>query len=481
MPDTRCVKSAGYFLPVDSPVLKEIKQRYKCNNPAYAQAHALHNKGRYVSIPDEHVYACQMIPLWHQWGGGLMVPRGINLKKYGDLRHIDSTSRVKSSHPFMFNKGIKLRDYQNEAVQKWFDAKRNGIIVAPCGAGKTMMGLGAIIRCDMKTIVLVHTSDLASQWKERIASQLRIVKDYDCFDAATVSMYGNGKKDDSGDIVIASFQTLARMRFDELLEFGKQFGLCIVDEAHHVPASTFSAVMFGMPAKYRLALTATPDRPDGLSDIMYWHFGKAVKEIHTKDLIKQGSVLAPVVEFTPTYWEPKVKKQDWMKMINEMCADDKRNNQILDMVESFIKDGRQVLVLSDRVQHCVDMADDLANRGMAAASLVGSMTKKQRAEVLSAADERRLEVIFATTVADEGLDLPGLDTLILTTPTKSMGRIQQRIGRIMRRADNKKKPIVIDLVDAAPGIYNMHYKRSRFYKGIGCKVKTIAEVLGHEV
>ena len=483
MPDTRCVKSAGYFLPVDSPVLKEIKQRYKCNNPAYAQAHALHNKGRYVSIPDEYVYACQTIPLWHKWGGGLMIPRGIDLNRYKGLEHISATT-FGLAPSFMFREGIELRDYQRDAIHKWQEAGCEGIIVAPCGAGKTMMGLGAMQICDQKTIVLVHTSDLASQWKDRIAAQLTTEDGSSLVptgDDVKVTMYGNGKKDDSGDIVIASFQTLARMRFDELLEFGKQFGLCIVDEAHHVPASTFSAVMFGMPAKYRLALTATPDRPDGLSDIMYWHFGKAVKEIHTKDLIKQGSVLAPVVEFTPTYWEPKVKKQDWMKMINEMCADDKRNDQILDMVESFIKDGRQVLVLSDRVQHCVDMADDLANRGMAAASLVGSMTKKQRAEVLSAADERRLEVIFATTVADEGLDLPGLDTLILTTPTKSMGRIQQRIGRIMRRADNKKKPIVIDLVDAAPGIYNMHYKRSRFYKGIGCKVKTIAEVLGHEV
>ena len=84
-------------------------------------------------------------------------------------------------------------------------------------------------------------------------------------------------------------------------------------------------------------------------------------------------------------------------------------------------------------------------------------------------------------MADEGLDLPGLDTLILTTPTKSMGRIQQRIGRIMRRADNKKEPVVIDLVDGASSLYHMHYKRSRFYDGLGCKVKTIAEVAGYDV
>jgi len=107
------------------------------------------------------------------------------------------------------------------------------------------------------------------------------------------------------------------------------------------------------------------------------------------------------------------------------------------------------------------------------------MTKKQRAEVLDLADKREIKALFATTVADEGLDLPGLDTLILTTPTKSMGRIQQRIGRIMRRADNKKDPVVIDLVDAASSLFHMHKRRSRFYNGIGCKIKSIAEVAGY--
>jgi len=476
MQDNRCVKSGGFFIPMNSPVIDTIKNTYKCNNPAYAQAHALRDRGRWVDVPPEHVYACQTIPLWHKWGGGLMIPRGIDLSQYGDLQHVSATS-TGLSPSYMFREGIELRDYQKDAINKWQEAGCQGIIVAPCGAGKTMMGLGAMQICDQKTIVLVHTSDLAVQWKERIAAQLTtedgtglVPTGYD----VKVTMYGNGKKDDTGAIVIASFQTLARMRFDELLEFGKQFGLCIVDEAHHVPASTFSAVMFGMPARARLALTATPDRPDGLSDIMYWHFGKAVAEIHTKDLIKNGNVLAPVVKFHKTGWKPK-RDRDWMKMINEMCSDDFRNDQILDMVESFINDGRQVLVLSDRVQHCVDMADDLANRGIAAASLVGRMTKKQRAQVLADANNRELEAIFATTVADEGLDLPSLDTLILTTPTKSMGRIQQRIGRIMRIADEKLQPLVIDLVDEPPALFYMHKKRSRFYTSIGCDVHPIGK------
>ena len=160
-------------------------------------------------------------------------------------------------------------------------------------------------------------------------------------------------------------------------------------------------------------------------------------------------------------------------MINDMCASKDRNEQILAIVEKMVSDGRQILVLSDRVQHCIDLAEETANRGMSSATLVGKMTKKQRQEVLREADDRVISALFATTVADEGLDLPGLDTLMLTTPTKSMGKIQQRIGRIMRRAENKKTPIVIDLVDATkPSLYASQ-RRSRFYEQVGCTVEAI--------
>ena len=470
MEDRRCVRSGGYFIPIDSPYLNTIKNKYTCDNPAFAQAHALRDKGKWVNIPDAQVYACQTIPIWHRWGGGLMIPRGIDLSEY-DFRHIDRTSapeqRIEDTELELAD-GIKLRDYQQEGVDA-FAREGQGVIVAPCGAGKTMMGIGAMVEKSTRTVILVHTKDLAEQWKSRIEAQVRTQYG----DAPTVSLWPGKKRDLSGQVVIAMFQSLAKLRFNELLEFGKNFGLCIVDEAHHVPASTFSSVMMGMSAKYRLALTATPDRPDGLSDILYWHFGKTLKRIETADLIEAGRVLAPTVHFFATLWKPNVFGE-WTKLIKAMVEDEERNDKILDLVERFAVDGRQVLVLSDRVNHCERLAEATANRGISAATLVGKMTKNQRAEVLELAEKRELKAVFATTVADEGLDLPGLDTLILTTPTKSMGRIQQRIGRIMRFAEDKKEPIVVDCVDAVKSLFYMHNKRSRFYKELGCKVKEIS-------
>lgn len=471
MSDNRCVTSGGYFIPINSPAIDAIKNRYKCKNPAHAQAYALRDKGKWVNIPDEHVYACRAIPLWHEWGGGQMIPRGISLADYG-LQHIDRTTFPKlrtEDERLQFSEDIQLRDYQAEGVDALV-RQSQGLIVAPCGAGKTMMGIGAMLRFETRTVILVHTNDLAEQWRQRIEAQVKT----ETGKVPNVTMWGGSKKDDTGQIVIAMFQSLSKMRFDDMLEFGKLFGVCIVDEAHHVPATTFSEVMMGMPARIRLALTATPDRPDGLSDILYWHFGDTLKRITTPDLIENGNVLAPRVYFHQTYWKPDGQKE-WVKMINDMCFDDDRNLQILSMVNDLVGNGRQVLVLSDRVQHCIDLAEAAANRGISAATLVGKMTKKQRAEVLHLANDREIKALFATTVADEGLDLPGLDTLILTTPTKSMGRIQQRIGRIMRRADDKKEPLVIDLVDRSKPLYYMHRKRSRFYKEVGCNVDDLGE------
>ena len=469
MTDLRCVVGGGWFLPPGSPYMDQLRAKYTCPNPQYNQAMALRKKGKWVEVPDDKVYACKMIPLRHKWGMGLMVPRGIALEQEADvaLHSVMSFPELRESDAKLrLAEGMRLRPYQKEAVDAVAD-NYNGLIIAPCGAGKTMIGLGAMTMFDTRIVVLVHTQDLAQQWKQRIEAQLRTSNG----DVPKVSICGDGKRDDSGQIVIAMFQSLAKGRWEEVQDWGKQFGMCIVDEAHHVPASTFSKVMMSMPAKVRIGLTATPDRPDGLGAMLGWHFGRQLFRITTKELIDKGRVMRPDVRFERTRFTPP--QIDWPKLINKTCEDIDRNEQILDMVESFITDGRQVLVLSDRVQHCIDMAEHIANRGMSAAALVGKMTRKQRAEVLAAADARELKAIFATTVADEGLDLPGLDTVVLTTPTKAMGRIQQRIGRIMRTAENKKKPIVVDLVDNSKAAWYAHQKRARFYEELGCNVQEL--------
>jgi len=446
----------GVFLAPGYENEKAILSRFEIANPEYQMAMGMRKQGRYVPIPDKHINACHRIPYDHPWGGGLAVPR--KAASQMDLGKIIDVRTDPAAPSLQLAKGFSLRDYQLKALDSWKSNGGEGVVIAPCGAGKTAIGVAAMAEYNTKALVLVHTNDLAVQWINRIESMLN----------EKATQYGAGKKNDSGRIVVATFQTLERMSFTERYTFGRQFGLCIVDEAHHVPAHTFCSVMFCMPARYRLGLTATPERPDGLTSILWWHFGSPVYEITNEQLTISGHVVAPDIEWLFTDYMGPPNRLDWSKLITKMTTDDGRNEKILNRVLSACRDGRQILVLSDRVDHCILLADTLRTHNIIAEPLVGRMTKKQRKEVLQRANDRKIQVVCATTVADEGLDLPSLDTVVLTTPTKAMGRIQQRIGRVMRPHPKKKNPIVIDCVDDSGPMRGLARKRHRLYTKLGC-------------
>ena len=459
MNDTRAVLAGGWYLPPGSPYLGEIKDAYKLESPEWQQAMRLRSQGKRLPLPERWVYGAQLFPVWHPWYGGIMVPRAVSL----DDLDLDITRRTVCGDADRLDIAdhITLRDYQEQAVQELLNTG-SGLVVAPCGAGKTTIGIGAISALPTRALVLVHTLDLAMQWVTRCKEQLNI-------DATVI---GGGDNDDTGRVVVATIQSLIRWRWDELYQWSvdNEFGLCILDEAHHVPAHTFSRVLMAIPSTYRLGLTATPERNDGLTKLLYWHFGDVLKEISTKNMVDAGRVMAPRVEQLFTGWEPPATRVDWPILINKMCGDTDRNEKIIGRICELLNAGRQVLVLSDRVAHCVDLAEELADAGFSAAALVGTMSKKKRAAVLKAADSGELRAIFATTVADEGLDLPSLDTVVLTSPTKAMGRVQQRIGRIMRVAENKQTPLVVDCVDRSGALFALSKKRMKLYRELGCEV-----------
>ena len=452
-----CVIGGGQYLPPGHPKTEEVNQQYKLPNPAYNQALGLRDKGKWIQLPEKHLFACQMIPHEHPWGGGLAVPRSVDLGKDG-FNVVDRRS-FPEAQPAEPQDSFELRPYQDDALGAWTKAGGEGVIVAACGSGKTAIGLAAVATVNTKALVLVHTKDLATQWIQRCRGSLK----------TEATMYGGGQRDDSGRVVVATFQTLDRMSWVDRYKWGQQFGLCIVDECHHVPSATFCSVMFTMSARFRLGLTATPTRADGLTNILWWHLGEMLFEITNSHLAKQGHVVPPRVEWLYSDWTGPGHQVDWSKLITKMTESPNRNDFILERVIKALDNGRQVLILSDRVAHCEHLADMLCQRGYSAEALVGKLSKKRREDLLERANNQALQVICATTVADEGLDLPSLDTVVLTTPTKAMGRIQQRIGRVMRPHPEKKAPLVIDLIDDIGSMRGLAKKRLKLYTRIGCQ------------
>jgi superfamily II DNA/RNA helicase len=217
-----------------------------------------------------------------------------------------------------------------------------------------------------------------------------------------------------------------------------------------------------------------------------------VYQIDQDQLEGAGAVVAPSIRFAPTGFTPSLTaacracegtgrrgavpvrcspcsgsgqvEADWVQIMGELVGDPSRNRRLLELVEDRVAAGRRVLVLSDRVEHCKRLAAEL---GDIAEPLVGALSKKKRADVLARAQAGTLRVVTATSVADEGLDVPGLDCVILATPSKNVAKVQQRVGRVCRPAPGKAQPEVLDLVDDWGPAARMARARRALYAKLG--------------
>ena len=336
-----------------------------------------------------------------------------------------------------FDSKIVLRDYQKPAVEKAMIAK-SGIIQAPCGSGKTMIGLEIIARASQPALWLVHTRELMEQAVDRIQEYLQIPK-------SEVGIIGDSRQNVGEKITVGMVQSLER-KVD--VKLANSFGLVVLDEAHHAPAKTFSRVVSAFPALYRLGLTATPYRRDGMHPLMYYTIGYTIHKITNADLTQSGELVLPKVELMPTEFSFRYN-DDYSKLIKELTENEERNKLILQKVAEEAKAGHYCLVLSERVAHCELLHKKFEQEAPEVKSdvLVGELNQSERQRVMDELRNRELNVVFATKVADEGLDIAHLDRLFIATPYRSAHKVKQQVGRIMRPAEGKSDAIVYDFVD----------------------------------
>lgn len=356
---------------------------------------------------------------------------------------------------------VDLRPYQRDALDAWLSAGRAGTVCAPCGGGKTVIGLAAMAATPTPALVLVHTLDLARQWIGEAREKLGV----------EAGLVGDGKRKDTGRVTVATLQTLSRWPWWERAEWGRRYGLVICDECHHIPAVSFAEVLSTLPGKARLGLTATPERHDGLTEWVWWCCGPLVRRITQGELQALGAVLAPVVRWVPSPWTaPDVA--GWADIMADLAGDETRNRLLERLIVERVQAGRSVIVLADRVEHCYELARRVcaAVGEGAAEALVGEVTPKRRTALLERARTGALRCVVATTVADEGLDLPRLDCVVLAAPSKNLGRVQQRVGRALRPMSGKGEPEVVDVVDAWGPCQGWARKRVGLYHQLGWRV-----------
>jgi len=358
--------------------------------------------------------------------------------------------------PLALADGIAPYWYQSEAVAAVLK-RGHGVVEAPCGAGKTGIGTFLSSSVEGRTLVVVHTLDLVRQWKERLETWIP---------GAVVGQLGGGKTP-TGDesMVVASLATLARWSWGQLEEFGKRFGLLVCDECHHVPALTWIRVVSALPCPSRMGLTATPERKDGLHTWMNLALGPTVYRIEQSTLDNAGRTMRPTIRRLDTGVEP-VEAMHSAHTMRGLLEDRGRQSLLCRTVRDLVNEGRRVLVLTSLVDHAEATADKLGGR-----ALVGSVSSKRRAETLAAMRSGALSVIVATQLADEGLDLPELDTVVLAAPSSHKPATRQRVGRACRALDGKRPPVVVDMVDTGKWAQRKWSARRSLYRSLNWPIE----------
>jgi superfamily II DNA or RNA helicase len=341
-----------------------------------------------------------------------------------------------------------------------------GIIIAKTGEGKTTMAIQEICNRRQKTLVLVHKTALIEQWRASLLALTDLCPE-------DIGLLQSGKFVD-GKVVIGSQASL--MRGTIPASVNRAFGFVIQDEVHRIGALMFLRSFTRFNSKYRLGLSATPNREDGLESIYFMH-------ISSKCVVHKA-VRNVQAEYTSIFYERMGKWNIFnpylpMKtaLVNNIVVDAKRNLVLLGEIAHALDGGRKILVLSERIAHLkVLMAETVKYRPeKKVVRFFGAeaLTKKQRKEgwVQEKWKDPRLtflqdaDAIFATySKAKEGLDVPPLDTILFATPFSSSTTLVQAKGRIERAHEGKHHPLVIDIEDTGQFLLEaMSKKRRRLY------------------
>ena len=405
------------------------------------------------------------ICLYEKRGGDLILPFGCVAELRKLFPDVPCMSRIKPCEPFYYASGINLYPYQERAVKTALRA-RNGVIVMPCGAGKSQTALQIVSILGVRTLWLTHTQDLLNQSLNRAKSVLNCVN----------SSYGTitgGKVNIGSGITFATVQTMSKL---DLAHYRDAWGCVIVDEVHRAvgaPAKVmqFYKVLSNLSCRYKFGLTATPKRADGLEKSMFALIGDIICEV-SRDEVKDTT--CPVkVEFVETGYMPNLEMAlsgdgtiNYAGLVDDLIENTDRFNLISNSINKL---NGSILVLGNRVKFLQKLNDAYKGKSVCLSTLGNSKAAKaERKEALRRLNDGEISCVFCTyQLAAEGLDCPNLRYVVFATPEKDPTRIQQASGRVGRKSEGKDCGVVIDFVDAFGMYKSWKKKREAVYKKLG--------------
>ena len=434
----------------------------------------------------------RLIDLSELRDGYVAIPRGCKTQLEQLLQETGVTVRYsderKSDNQIVMTFKGALRPEQQIAADQML-IYEDGIMSAPTGFGKTVIGAYLIAAIGLPTLVIVPKTALITQWKSQLERFVDITDNREPVrtpkgriskkQPPLIGQIGGGKTAVSGLIDVASFQSLSgkdRQTGEPIVkDLVRNYGLIICDECHHAAAPQLELVLKSAPAKYVYGLSATPERSDGLTRALSMLCGPVRYVVDPKtQAIQQGIQRIVRPRFTgirlPTYGPGASFNQ----ILDLLCVHAARNEAIIEDALEAASNGRHPLVLSKRKKHAEELCRLLQSRGHEPILLTGEIDAKERKAILKSLPsfEHDHRIIVATeSLLGEGFDLSYLDTLLIATPISWDGSITQQAGRLHRSHEGKQRVEIFDYVDLSiPMFARMYQKRLKTYAKLGYEV-----------
>ncbi|AEQ60584.1 Superfamily II helicase [Acanthamoeba polyphaga mimivirus] len=425
---------------IDDETIKEIKSDltvvpFKINN--YAPKY-IKNEG---------------FPLYVENGNYIGIPKYYGFDKLGEP-DIDKVSNYEYPVQDMTYTGT-LRPHQqmvSDKIIKGMEEGGGGVLVMGCGSGKTNVAIYIACKFKLRTLFVVHKTFLRDQVIDRIKSNTNIKK---------VGIIQRKVVNYKHPFVVSMVQSLAKINYND--EIFKDFGMIIIDEVHHMGARNFSTVYQKISSKYMLGISAEYTRTDGMYKIINWYMGPI---LHLEEQKPNEMVIVKQFYYSTSnkerikmkYINGDTNKPNRSKMITNLFYIKRRNRFILYLIQELFDMGKNILFLSGRLKQ-IDLLYELLNNDEFTHGNVGKYIGGMKESSLKKSAMKQI-ILGSYDMASEGLDIEGLNVVILGTPKTS---IKQSVGRILRKEVYEEHPIVIDIVDVDNDTFKKQSKSRNNY------------------
>lgn len=457
-----------------SEQIAKIKDALTFDNPAYKNAKR-YGRGRYISIPPYLTYYSEY---WHRENGErhkvLSVPIGINVYKILDIPFtfksmIEERSDVVVKYPKFL---LELRNDQEKAEREYmYEVCKKEypkcIVQLPTGKGKSILALHIAQRLKQKTLILVHKDDLVVGWTNDIKL---------CFgNDIEVGLIKAKSRKVGKQITIATVQTLSKMSEEELSKYTNEFGLVVQDECHHVGLNIFN-IIDKFNSKYKLGLSATPTRSDGLNFVFDIYFGGlCYKHIITEDdediCSAEVEVLDSPFKYDPFIndnmvfnyhdFDPKELPDDlvflkdiphedrptipYLTIDNEAVLSKKTKIMVCKKIIEHYRQGHSIIALFTQKEHINTYYRHLCRYIPKDQIMLYYGDSKEKSEdMMKKAENKEILVTLATYAkATEGTNVKSWEVEFLVSSVNNEKNVEQATGRIRRRKEGKLNPVKV--------------------------------------